>query len=356
MAQKPPPAAETASCQTTTNEAAVMERLLAGAWVAHIVQATAELGLADHFTDEANDVASLATATATHAPSLARLLRALAAIGVVHEDDDRRYTLTRLGATLRSNQAGSMRAWARVRLREETDRPWQTLTQAVRTGENAFHRIFGSDIWTYRSTHPDFSSLFNEAMQSLTQGVSAAIGREYPFGEFGWIVDIGGGNGSLLLPILNRHSTMRGTIVELPHVAVQARERIAAAGLAARCDAVDGDALTTKVPLGADAYVLKLVLHGKTDDEAVAILNNCRAAMPAHGKLLIIERVLPEHIDPKDARTQAGFISDINMMLIPGGRERTEAEYRRLLIEAGLRFTRAVPTSSASTIVEAEPA
>jgi O-methyltransferase domain len=344
------------SDQAAPAEAAAVGRLLAGSWVAHIVQAAAELGLADHFADDAKDVASLADATATHAPSLARLLRALAAIGIVHETSDRRYTLTRLGATLRSDQPGSMRARARLGLREAIDRPWQTLTHAVSTGENAFHRIFGTDVWTYRSTHPDFSSLFNDAMQSLTQGVNAAIGTEYPFGEFGWIVDIGGGNGSLLLPILERHSAMRGTIVELPHVAAQARERIAAAGLAARCDAVDGYALTTEVPAGADAYVLKLVIHGKTDDEAVAILRNCRAAMPAHARLLIIERMLPEQIDPNDLRTQASFLSDISMMLIPGGRERTEAEYRRLLVEAGLRLSRVVATSGTSAIVEAEPA
>lgn len=301
-------------------------------------------------------MASLAVATTTHAPSLARLLRALASIGIVHEADDRRYTLTPLGATLRTGQSGSMRAWARLKLQEAFERPWQELTHAVRTGDNAFHHLFGSDVWTYRSNHPEFSGLFNDAMRSLTQGTNAAIGAEYPFGDFGWIVDIGGSIGTLLLPILDRHPTMRGTIVELPHVAVQTREHIASAGLAARCDAVDGDARTAKIPAGADAYVLKLVLHGKTDDDAAAILRNCRAVMPTHAKLLIIERVLSERIDPSDARARAGFLSDLNMMLTPGGQERTEAKYRRLLAEAGPRINRIVHTSSTSDIVEAEPA
>jgi O-methyltransferase domain/Dimerisation domain len=343
------------SDQTTNTEAAAeMERLLKGAWVAQIVQAAAELGLADHFGGKAQDATSLASATGTHAPSLARLLRALAAIGIVHEGHGRQYTLTPLGATLRTDQPGSMRAWARLKLCDAVQRPWHELTHAVRTGDNAFNHLFGTDVWTYRSTHPDFSSLFNAAMQSLTQGTDAAIGMEYKFGEFGWIVDIGGGNGSLLLPILERHPAMRGTIVELPHVAAQTRERISAAGLADRCDAVDGDALTTEVPAGADAYVLKLVIHGKTDDNAVAILRNCRAAMPAHGRLLIIERLLPEQIDPNDARTRTGFVDDLNMMLTPGGKERTEAEFRHLIAEAGLRFVRVVPTSGTSAIVEAE--
>jgi hypothetical protein len=140
----------------------------------------------------------------------------------------------------------------------------------------------------------------------------------------------------------------------MPHVAVQAREHIVAAGLTTRCNVVVGDARLGEVPMGADAYVLKLVLHGKTDDDAVAILRNCRAAMPTHAKLLIIEHVLSERIASNNARDQAGFLSDLNMMLTPGGRERTEAEYRCLLVEAGLRLNRVVHTSAMSDIVEAE--
>lgn len=333
---------------------ATIKRLLAGGWVAQIIQAAAELGLADYFGDDAQDAETLAGASGTHTPSLARLLRALAAIGIVDEHEGRRYTLTALGATLRTNQPGSMRAWARQMMREATERPWRELTHAVRTGDNAFEHIFGTDIWTYRSTHSDFSALFNDAMRSITQGVNATIGTEYPFGNFAWVVDIGGGTGSLLLPILGRYGTMRGTIVELPHVTAQTRESIKAAGLADRCNAVEGDARSSEIPAGADAYILKLVLHGQTDDDAVAILRNCRDAMLQQAKLLIIERVLPEQVDPQDVRLQTYFISDVNMMLVPGGRERTEREYRHLLSEAGLRFNRVVETSSMTEIVEAE--
>jgi DNA-binding HxlR family transcriptional regulator len=336
--------------------AAAMHRLLAGGWVAQIIHTTAELGLADHFAEEATDVAALANATATHPPSLSRLLRALAAIGVVHETDDRRYSLTPLGATLRSDEPGSMRAWARFVLGEELERTWRALPHTVRTGDIAFRRLFGADIWDYRSTHPDFATLCNDAMQSVTEGVYAEIGANYPFGNFGWIVDVGGGNGALLLPILEHHPKMRGTIFELPDVAAQAREHIRAAGLSARCDAVDGDA-GIAVPAGADAYVMKSVLHGRTDDEAEAILRNCRHAMPVHAKLLIIERLLPERIDPDDAVDRENLLSDINMMLNGGGgRERTETEYRALLVKADLRLTRVIRTPGTSAIIEAEPA
>jgi O-methyltransferase domain/Dimerisation domain len=214
-----------------TETATLMMRLLAGAWTARVIHAAAELGLADHFSENASDAASLAAVTDTHPPSLARLLRALAAIGIVHEDEKRRYTLTPLGTMLRTDEPGSMRAWARVILGDELDRAWQALPHAIRTGENTFYNVFGTDLWSYFSTHLDRSNLLNAAMQSLTQGVNAAVGTHYPFGNFGWVVDVGGGDGALLLPILARQPAMRGTIFELPHVAAAARERIAAAGL-----------------------------------------------------------------------------------------------------------------------------
>jgi len=334
--------------------AAIM-RILAGGWVAHIVHTAAEIGLADHFDQNAKDVASLASATATHPPSLARLLRALAAIGFVNETAERRYTLTPLGATLRTAQPGSMRAWARIILREETERPWQALTHAIRTGDNAFQHVFATDPWTYRSTHPDFSTLFNDSQQSVTMGVNAAISTHYPFGNFGWIVDVGGGNGALLVSILQKHPQMRGTVFELPHVAGQAREHIAAAGFADRCDVVEGDAFGG-IRAGADAYVMKSVLHGKTDEQAVAILRNCRAALVSPAKLLIIERLLPERVNPNDVVARENFLMDVSMMLMTGGRERTEAEYRHVLAEAGLRLICVAPTPGTSAIIEAERA
>ena len=333
--------------------AATLVQLLSGAWVARIIHATAELGLADNFGDDAQDCASLAKATGTHAPSLARLLRALAAIGIARETDDRRYALTRVGAMLRSDTPGSMRGWARLILSELDERPWRDLARAVRTGECAFEHAFGSDAWSYRAAHPDSSKLFDEAMQSLTQSANAAVGTHYPFGDFRWIVDIGGGNGALLLAVLERHPDMRGTVYELPHVAALARQRIAAEGFAARCEAMDGDALSA-VPPGADAYLLKGVIHGRGDDEAINIYRNCRAAMPAHGKLLLMERLLPERVDPDDARGRTNLLVDINMMLMsPGGRERTEAEHRNLLRRAGLQVARVIDTPSPISIVEA---
>jgi hypothetical protein len=331
-----------------------MMRLVTAGWAARMIHTAAELGIADHM-GEPRDVASLAAATSSHAPSLARLLRALAAIGVMHEGDNHTYTLTPLGATLRRDAPGSMRAWVLLCFSDDQGRAWEALTHAVRTGEHAYRHIFGADIWTRLAERPEAARLFDEAMQSLTQGVNGALIAHYPFEKYGWIVDVGGGNGALLMPVLARHPGVRATLFDLPHVAEAARARIAEAGLSGRYEAVGGDAFGA-VPPGADAYVLKGVIHDWEDAEALAILRNCRAAMRADSRVLVIERVLPERINPSDPLTPGRFIHDINMMLNPGGRERTEAEFRDLLARAGLRLIRVVPMPSPQAVIEVDPA
>jgi hypothetical protein len=332
--------------------AGAMMDLLNGVFEARLVHAAAELGIADCLADGPRDVKSLALATKTHAPSLARLLRALTAIGVVHESTERHYTLTPLGTTLRGDAPGSMRAWALLVFSDDQGRAWEALPHAVRTGDHAFRHIFGTDMWTRLAARPEAARLFDDAMQGLTQGVYGQLTIHYPFEKFDWIVDVGGGNGSLLLPVLERHPTMRATVFDLPHVADAARSRIAAAGLSERYEAIGGDAFIA-VPAGADAYVLKGVIHDWDDKEAVAILRTCRAAMSNDSKLLLIERILPEQIDPNDASMRAKFISDVNMFVNPGGRERTEAEFRDLLARAALRLTSIVPMPSPQAVMEA---
>jgi hypothetical protein len=346
--------AESDQSQDLQSDPAGMMRLLAGAWAARLVHAAAELRLADHLLDEPRDAAFLAAATSAHAPSLARLLRALTAIGVLYESDERRYTLTPLGATLRSDAPGSMRAWALLFFSDDQGRAWEALPHAVRTGENAFHHLFGADIWTRLAARPDAARLFDAGMQSLTQGAYGPLTTLYSFGNYKWIVDVGGGNGGLLFPVLARHPTMRATIFDLPHVADATRSRIAEIGLSDRCDAVGGDAFIA-VPPGADAYVLKGVIHDWEDKEAVAILRTCRAAMSPSTMLLLIERILPERIDPEDALVRGNFIADINMFVNPGGRERTEAEFRELLGQAGLRLKRVVSMPIPQAVMEVEP-
>ena len=329
-------------------------RLVTGAWAARLVHTAVELRVADHLADGPRDIDFLAAQTRAHAQSLARLLRALTAIGVLHETEERLYSLTTLGVTLRSNVPGSMRAWVLLAFSDDQGTAWEALSHAVRTGELAFRHIFGTDMWTRLAERPDAARLFDEAMQSLTQGANGRLITNYPFEKFDWIVDVGGGNGSLLMPVLERHPAMRATIFDLPHVADAARSRIAAAGLSDRCEAAGGDAFVA-VPAGADAYVLKGVIHDWEDKEAIAILRTCRAAMSDGSKLILIERILPEQIDPDDALTRAKFIHDINMMVNPGGRERTEAEFRNLLSQAGLRLACVLAMPGPLAVMEVDP-
>ena len=247
-----------------------------------------------------------------------------------------------------------MRAWALLLADNIVEQPWRALSHAVLTGELAFCHVFGSDIWTYLSGNPTSSDLFDGAMQSMTQGVNASLVSCYPFGNFKWIVEVGGGIGSLLVPILAQNPEMRGTIVELPQVAEEARKRLSAAGLASRCEVVAGDALVA-VPTGADAYVLKHVIHDFEDDKAAFFLRNCRSAIQGEGKVIIIDRLLPDQADPGDARALGNFLLDIMMMLLPGGKERTEKEFRDLFAMAGLRLNRTIATPGPPSIIETVP-
>ena len=287
----------------------------------------AELGLADTIGDDAKSPAAIAAGTDTDQPSMHRLLRALAAIGLLTEQTDGRYSLTPLGIVLRSDHPRSIRAWARLIMSDETVRPWKEMAYSLRTGHSAFEHVFGCDPWAYRADHPQYSTLFNEAMQALTEGPNALVSSHYPFGTFNTLVDVGGGNGALLIAILSQYPHVRGIVFELPHVTSAAQARIEAAGLAGRCEVVAGDARTATPP-GADAYILKHVIHGRPDAEAVEILRNCRAAMLPNSKVILVERVLPAHIEGVDNMTQSAFLADLNMMVGAGGKERTEREYK----------------------------
>jgi hypothetical protein len=331
-----------------------MMSVVTGAWAARLVYTAAELAIADHLADGPHGVNLLAARTGSHAPSLTRLLRALTAIGVLYESEDRSYRLTPLGATLQSDVPDSMRSWVLLVFSDDQGASWQALTHNIRTGENAFRHLFGKDIWARLAERPEAARLFDNAMESITRGANSHLVANYPFEQFDWIVDVGGGNGSLLLPVAERHSSMRVTILDLPHVAEVSRRRIAAAGLGPRCEAVDGDAFTA-VPAGADAYVLKGVIHDWDDKEAVAILRTCRAAMLDRSRLLLIERIIPERIDVNDPLTRAKFIHDINMMVNPGGRERTQAEFCALLAQANLRLKRALSMSGPLAVMEIDP-
>jgi hypothetical protein len=329
---------------------ATLGRLIVGFQVSQAIHVAATLGVADLLSDGHRTSDELAAATNAHARSLYRLLRALASVGVFHEDEGRLFSLTPMGALLRSNVPGSLRGWAVHVGRPYFQEAWGHLEHSIRTGDNAFQHVHGTDVWAYRAERPDESAIFDLAMESLTGASNRALLDAYDFGRFGSVVDVGGGNGALLAALLREFPAMRGVLVDQPHVVANAGAVLERAGVADRCEIVGGS-FFDDVPGGGDAYTLKSIIHDYEDEPAVAILRICRRAMAADATLLLIERIVgPPNEDPRTT------FSDLNMLVAPAGRERTLHEWDALVTRAGFRLVTTTPSTSGLAVIEAAPA
>ena len=330
-----------------------MLRMILSFRVSRSIYVAAKLGIADLLKDGPKSSEELAPLTDTHAPSLYRVMRALASVGVFGQDEQGRFTLTPIGATLQSDDPGSLRAWAILVLGEEDYQAWDDLMYTVRTGETAFDHVFGMGIFQYEAQHPEHAKIFDEAMANLIGVYNSAVLASYSFSSIEKLVDVGGGDGSLIIAILQTEPKMKGMLFDLPHVTEKAKQKITEAGLSGRCDIVAGDALVS-VPNGGDAYILSRVVNSFDNERALAVLQNCRRAITQKSKLLLVERVLPDRVEHSFA-AQGPVMSDLNMMVISGGRERTATEHRALLEAAGFTLTKVVPTQSEVSVIEAEP-
>ena len=328
-------------------------RMVTGYYVSRAIYVVAKLGIADHLSEGPRRVDDLAAATGTHAPSLKRVLRLLASVGVFTEEADSRFALTPIGACLRAGVPGSMRA-AALLFGGVTQQAWGDLRRSVETGEPAFRRVFGMDSFDYMAQHPDEAANFDAAMADFTKHIATAVVAAYDFSPFRRIVDVGGGNGALLAGILKANSSLAGVLFDLPQVADRAIAPMRELGLADRCQIVGGDFFKA-VPGGGDAYLLKHVIHDWNDDRAGEILRNCRRAMGAEAKLLILEGVYPPRIDQSD-ESRGAAANDVNMLVCTGGRQRSEAEFRHLYEAAGFRLTRILPTQTPVKVIEGIPA
>jgi hypothetical protein len=322
-------------------------RLLDGFRVTQTICAAVELGVPDLLADGARTSDELAHASGADPSALYRLLRALASLGVLHEADERRFSLTPLGEPLRSDVPGSLSGWVRLTGRDYLWRSWGNFASAVRSGENAFRSLHGTDVWEWRADHPEESAIFDEAMMSLTARANAAIQAAYDFGRFGTVVDVGGGNGKMLASILAAHPATRGILFDQEHVVSGAEPVLQSAGVLDRCDIVAGSFFSS-VPAGGDAYVLKWIIHDWEDEESVAILRTCCEAMRPEAVLLVVERDL----GPPNENA-AAKLSDLNMFVMPGGRERSHEEYAELFRQAGLRHSSTALATSGHAIIEA---
>jgi hypothetical protein len=328
----------------------VLRRLVNGYQVTQGIHVAARLGIADLLRDGPRSSEDLAAATESHAPSLHRVLRALASIGVLHEEGGGRFALTEVGECLRSDAAEPVGGWAAYVGTPAHFESWSALLHAVRTGEHAFRSVHGTDVWDYRARHPEDGALFDRAMTDITQRANACVVEAYDFGRFGRVVDVGGGQGAFVAALLAAHPSMRGVVFDQPHVVAHAGPVLEAAGVADRCEIVAGS-FFDEVPAGADAYLLKAIVHDWDDEEALRILRACRAAIAAEGALLVVEREL----GPPNASPDAKF-SDLNMMVGPGGRERTREDFAALLAAAGFALERAIPTAIGLSVFEGRPA
>lgn len=310
------------------------------------------LGIPDLLASGVSDTDELARATACHAPSLYRVLRALSAAGVLQEIQPRCFALTATGDGLRSDAVGSLRELVLMLLDEWNWRPWAHLLHAVRTGETAFAHVHGAEVFDYLAQHTDASATFDAAMICMTDAQAPAIASAYDFSCMGMIVDIGGGHGQLLAAILRRQPRLRGIVFDLPHVIGGARSQLAALGLSDRCDVLAGSFFDS-VPAGADAYILRDIIHDWDDERASIILSHCRSALSERGRVLLVERHIP---DNPEAALPA-LLTDLEMLVNVGGRERSTEEHRALLASSGLRFIRTISLGPAIQhhIIEAAP-
>jgi 2-polyprenyl-3-methyl-5-hydroxy-6-metoxy-1,4-benzoquinol methylase len=316
--------------------------MITGFRLSAALNVAADLGISDLLASGPRTVAELAAAASADEDTLRRLLHALATVGVYDERGDGRFALTELGEGLRSDVPGSLRPLARTLSCHALWSAYAHLGHSVRTGENAFEALHGHDVWTHRRGHPDENEIFNQNMTALTSLVAEAVAEAYDFSGVATVVDVGGGEGLLLETVLTRHPHLTGTVFDQEHAVAQAP---LAAALRPRWSSASGS-FFEDVP-EADAFLLKSILHDWPDDRCAEILRTCVRRLRPDGVVLVVETVLGRPGFEVDAA-----FSDLNMLVLPGGRERTEEQYAVLFAAAGLRLTRVVDTPTRMSVLE----
>lgn len=322
----------------------------AASWVSAVVYAAAKLAIADHLAAEPKSAVELADTTRMHAPSLHRLMRTLAGLGILTERDAQRFALTPLGEALKTGAPGSARATLMAFCGPAFWHSWEEILYSLETGNTGFEKACGTSFFEHLAQHPEEASYFSEAMVGFHGAEPPAVAKAYDFSGIKTVVDVGGATGNMLAAILSRHGGPRGVLFDRPHVVRDAPALLKARGVEGRVTIEAGDFFET-VPAGGDAYLLSHVIHDWNEDQCLTILGHCRNVIKPQGCLLIVETVLPTGDAPHQGKVQ-----DMVMLVVAGGQERTEAEYASLLGKAGFRLSRVVPTESVVSVVEALPA
>lgn len=324
-------------------------QLATSSWASAAVSAAAELGVADALADGPQRAGDLAEAVHAHPRTLFRLLRACTELGLFERSDDDRFSLTETGQALRSDSTMSMRNFARWVGLPADRHTWSGLADSVRSGTSAFAAVHGETVWDFLRDQSRTAQIFNDAMTEASRQLIAPVVAAYDFGQHECIVDVAGGQGALLAAILSNNPRSRGVLYDLPEVVENAATALDHAGVADRVDVTGGD-IFADLPAGADAYLLSNVIHDWDDEHSRRILRRCREAVPAHGKVLLVEAVMPDGT----GQNPTVALMDLNMLVLCDGAQRTQSEFDDLLSAAGLRLARVVPAGLHSVVV-AEP-
>lgn len=321
--------------------------MLSGYRVSQAVHVAALLGVPDLLKDEPRNSEYLAGQTGTDEDALYRLLHGLCGVGLFTEVSPRQFALTALGTLLRTDVEGSLHSMAVMLGQEWLWRPWGRLRESIETGEPVFQQMFELPFFEYMQRNADAKAVWWKAMAGAS--ARAAVADIYDFSNAKTVVDVGGGQGALIAAILAKYPEVHGILFERPSVLPAAKDVLESAGVLDRCELVEGDFFEA-ISGGADTYIMSLVVHDWSDQAATKILTTCRRAMPPDGKLLIVERVAPDRPGPEDA------MFDLNILVLMGGRERTQAEYDALLVKAGFRTTQVLEMGESWRLIEAVPA
>jgi len=321
-------------------------QLAGAAWASRCLHVVAQLGVADHIGDAPQSTEALAKATGTRPDALYRVLRLLASLGVF-EWKNGAWSHSEASRFLRSDHPGSLRDYVRMLGLPIFWDAYEDMEYSLRTGQPAFAKRHEGGVFAYLAGHPEESRIFDAAMTSKSHRDITAVLPAYDFSQFGTIADIAGGHGHLLAAVLRKYPNARGVLFHLPPVLAGAPKMMDSYGVGDRVELVEGD-FFAGIPVKADIYLLKHIIHDWYEDTNQKILRNIRANMPDDGKVLIIEAVVPEGNEPHFSK-----IIDLEMLISPGGIERTPSEFEKLLSDSGFKMTRIIPTQGMMSIVEA---
>lgn len=325
-------------------------QMIYGSFITQMIAVAAQLGIADLLHEGPKSLEELAAATDSHAPTLYRLMRALASVGLFAENEPRRFVLSPLASLLRTDTPDSLHDYAILCGSDFYFRSLTNLRRSAQSGKPALELTFGMNLFEYLQQHPSDAAMFNAAMTSISRQEAIAVRDAYDFSGLQTVADIGGGHGVMLAIILKANASLRGILFDRPAVVQGAAALLQKEGVADRCQMVEGDFFAA-VPAGADAYLLKYIIHDWDDGRARQILSNCRQAMSPAGRILVVDAVLPTGNTPF-----IGKLKDIIMMTVAaGGMERTAAEFQDLFAKAGFQLSRIISTQALVSIVEGIP-